>query len=450
MHNYLSMIKTGFILILFFQFQSALGQKTLEQIINETPFSQSYYSPFSYYDSAEKKQGFSIQNETQVLKKLKLEPLEHSEYYITGKYEINNLIVLFISKYWVSENIHFAILLNKSLNIIDKLYETAYDNEEGFYGVNSWIDYNIITTNTHNMYNNPESITEKYSITNEGFKAIKNQVVIKTPSGIRIREKPTTNSAVVTSAPNLEVFNYLSHDYEIDSTTVFDNGKYLKNYWIEIAVKDSLQQLGYVFGAFAKRHIEVMTNGYKIILDEISKEDFNTEESKKKSAPSVEKITDIKKIKNIVKNQLIGEYDQDGVFNIKKILTDNGKEISAYFDECGITAYYPKYHYLLLECGHSSDYLINLKNGEDDINRIGNPDYYLSSPQNIFRLNGYYSGQSNVHFLEKNNKNAAPEYMFSFSSLISLDYMEKYFWKDNNTIFIKIEKMYYKIHLQKF
>ncbi|MBL4746162.1 MAG: hypothetical protein JKY08_07315 [Flavobacteriaceae bacterium] len=442
-------MKTILLLLIIFQFQSVLGQKTLEQIINEKSFFKSYYSPFNYYDSAEKKQGFSIQNDAEILKRLKLSALEHSEYYITGKYEINDLIVLFFSEYCVSENIHFAILLDKSLNIIDRLDETAYYNDEGFYGVNTWIDYNIITTNIHNIYNKPEYVIKKYTITNRGFKAIKNQVVIKTPSGIRIRNKPTTNSIVISSAPNLEVFSYLSNDYEIDSTSVMDNGKYLKNHWLKIAIKDSTQQLGYVFGAFAKRHIEAITNDYRVILDEISKEDFYKEKDRKKNELLVEKITDIKKIKSILKNQLIGEFDEDGSYSIKKILTDNGKEISSYLDECGITAYYPEYHYLLLECGHSTDYLINLKNGEDDVNRIGNPDYYLSSSQDTFRLNGYYSGQSNVYFLEKNNKNATPEYMFSIASLIPLDYIEKYFWKANNSIFLKIERIYYKIQLQK-
>ena len=444
------MIKKTLAIVLFFQFNTVFGQKTLEQIIDKVPFYDSYYSPFSYHDSAEKKQGFSIQNETQILKRLKLKPLNHSEYYIVGKYEINNLLVLFFSNYWISETTHFAILLDKSLNIIDRLDETAYDNEEGFYGVTSYVDYNIITKTIHNIYNIPEYVTKKYSITNTGFKAIKNQVVIKTPSGIRIRKKPTTKSAVVTSAPNLEVFDYLSNDYNIDSTTVFDNGKYLKNYWLKIALKDSLQQLGYVFGAFAKQHIELTTNAYKIVLDEISKENFDTEEKKKITNPSVEKITDIKKIKHILKNKLVLKYhEEDDYYQIKKILTDNNKEVDTYLDECGITAYYPKYHYLLLECGHSSDYLINLKNGKDDINRIGNPDYYIPSPKNTFRLNGYYSGQSNVHFLEKNNKNAPPEYLFNISSLIPLDYIEKYFWRDDTTLFLKIEKIYYKIQLQK-
>ncbi|MFD2562890.1 SH3 domain-containing protein [Aquimarina rubra] len=438
-------MKKAIILLLLSQFQSVIGQKTFEQIIDEIPF----YRDFGYYDSAEKKQGFSIQNETQILKRLELPSLKNREYYIIGKYEINNLIVLFFSEYSASENIHFAILLDKSLNIIDRLKETAYDNEEGFYGVNSWIDYNILTVNIHNIYNNPEYVKKQYSITDRGFIAIKNQVIIKTPSGIRVRNKPTTNSAIVATAPNLKVFDYLSTVSEIDSTSVFDNGKYLKDRWLKIATKDSIQQLGYVFGAFAKRRIEVTTNDYKVILDEISKEEFYQQEGENYSNPSVKKITGAKKIKSILKNQLIGAYDEEDNYNVKKVLTDNGNEVSGFYEEeCVISAYYPQYHYLLFECGHASDYLINLKNGEDDINRIGNPDYYLSSPQNTFRLNGYYSGQTNVHFLEKNNKNAAPEYLFSISSLIQSDYLETYFWKDDNTILVKVEKMHYKIQLQ--
>ena len=442
------MIKKTLAIVLFFQFNSVFGQNTLEQIIDKVPFYDSYYSPFSYFDQAGKKQGLLINDNTQVLKKLRLKPLDYSKYYITGKYEINNLLVLFLSEYWDTEDSHFAILLDKSLNVIDRLNETAYDNAEGFYGVRSYVDYNIITTTIHNIYNNPKYVRTQYSITNKGFKAIKNQVVIKTPSGIRVRKEATTNSTIVTSAPNSSVFNYLSRNYDIDS--IIDNGTYLKNCWLKIALKDSLKQLGYVFGAFAKQHIELTTNDYKVVLDEISKEDFDIENIKKKNQPSVDKITHIKKIRTILKHQLVEEYNETyDYYVIKNILADNGKEIDQYLDECEITGYFPKHHYLLLECGHSSEYIINLKNGEDDINRIGNPDYYLPSPKNTFRLNGYYSGQSNVHFLEKNNKNAPPEYLFNISSLIPLDYIEKYFWRDDTTLFLKIEKIYYKIQLQK-
>ncbi len=437
------MIRKHLILLLLFQLQVVLGQKTLKQLINEVTSSENNSS--YYEDNSGKKQGFSIQNETAILKKLELKPLDHSEYYITGKYEINNLLVLFFSEYWISEDTHFAILLDKSLNIIDRLEETAYSNDEGFYGVNSSVYNDIISVNIHNIYNIPEYLRKRYTITNKGFQPIKDQVIIRTPSGIRIRSKPTINSAIVTSAPNLKVFDYLSNDGNIDSTSVFENGKYLKNYWLQIAEKDSLQQLGYVFGAFAKRYKELVTNEYKVILDEISKQDFDLENNKSKDSPSAKKITDIKEIKNLLKEQLIGEDRENSYFLLKKVVLDNGKEISNDFEECDITGYFPEYHYLLLECGHSSEYIIDLKNGNDV---MGNPDYYLPSPQNIFHLKGYYSGQGHVYFLEKNNKNSKPKYLFQISDLIPTDYIEKYFWKNDNTIFLKVENMYYKIILE--
>jgi len=380
------MIKKGLILLLLFQLQFVLAQKTLEQVIDEVPFSGNHYSPYSYSDGAGKIQGFSINDEQAVLNRLKLEPLEHAEYYITGKYEINGLLLLFFSKYWDTEDVHFAILLDKSLHI-------------------------------------------------------------NTPSGIRVRTEATTNSEVVTSAPNAAVFDYLSRGNYIDSTSVYDNGKYLKDYWLQIADKDSLHQLGYIFGAFAKRRKELVIDDYKVVLEEISKEEFYKAERERVPKPSIEKVTDIKKIKTILKDQFIIKYDDESYPRVEKVVGDNGKEIDMYFDECDVIAYYPEYRYLLFECGHSSESIIDLKNGNDDIDNIGNPDYYLPSQKNTFSLKGYYTGQSFVHFLEKNITNSPSELLFSLSDFVELDYIENYFWKDDHTLFLLIHEEYYKVEI---
>lgn len=220
------------------------------------PESTNNYSDFHYYDSAKKKnEEIFIQNENLVLKDLKIQLSKHCEYYITGRYDINNLILLYVSKRSTSEDTHFVILLDQSLNFIDQLNKTAYTNDEGFNTVNSWNNYNLITINSRNDYNNPKYRTKRYSITNTGFKTIKNEVIIKAPSGIRVRNKTSIYSKIVTSAPNLTAFDYLSRSDYIDSTSVFEHGKPLKNYWLKIASKDSLQQLGYVFGAFVKKQI---------------------------------------------------------------------------------------------------------------------------------------------------------------------------------------------------
>lgn len=442
-------MKKLLVFLLIFQFNSVFGQKTLEQIIDQIPLDENYFSPFGYFDRAGEIQGISIQNEPEILKRLHLEPLEFGEYYLTGKYEINNSILLFISEYKLSEDIHSAILLDKSLDIIDRLDKTAYDNAEGFYGVTSNIDYAIMTTTIHNIYNNPNYVTKKYTITDEGFVAVEDLVLIDSPSGVRVHNEPTANSNDIHFADASEVFNYLSCSSRLDSTSIFQNGKYLKNYWLEVGKEDSFNRFGYIFGAFAKRQIKLTTNDYQVTVNEISKEDFHSEELKKTIQPKIEKITDLDEIKKMLKNQLVGEYHEKvGYFEITKIIADNGKEFSSHMDEYGVSAYFPDHHYLLLEGGHSTQEIINLKNGEDDISKIGNPDYYLSSPKNTFRLNGYYSGQSFEHFLEKTNKNGEPEYLFSFSSLLALDFIESYFWKDDKTIFVKIENAFYSIEMR--
>ena len=442
------MMKKLFLLLLIFQFNAVLGQKTFQEVIDEITVDELDYFSLGYFDHAEEKQGVSIQNEPQILEKLKLERSAFSEFYITGKYEINNSILLFVSKYSLSEDIHSAILLDKSLNIIDRLDETAYVNAEGFYGVTTSIDYNIISSTIHNIYSTPEYVTKKYTITDNGFKAIKDQVIVQTPSGILIREDPTIASTIVGSAADLDTFNYLSCGYELDSTAAFENGRFVKDFWFDVAKNDSFTHLGHVFGAFVKRQISLVTNDYHVIVNEISKEDFASEEDKKTIKSAIEKITDIDEITKVLKGQLVGDTSEYGYYLVKKIIADNGKEIIDHWDEIGISAYFPSFHYLLLEGGHSTELLIDLKNGDYDIDRIGNPDYYLPSPKNTFRLNGYYSGQSFIHFLEQNNADGEPEYLFSFPSLLKLDFIESYFWKDDNTIFLKIENIYYSVQLQ--
>lgn len=440
-------MKKVIILLLVLQCQTIPGQTPLAQIIDNLAMTENPQSAFNYYDSAEKEHGYSLENEVEILDQLNLPSDNNKAYYITGKYEINNLIVVFISDFSPYENVHFALLFDKSFNLVDKLEATAYENDEGFHSVKTWIDYNILTINNYNIYNRPEYRTKKYSITNKGFKPINDQVIINAPSGLRVRNKPTINSTILTTVPNLGVFDYLSANPGEDTTSVIDNGQALKNNWLAIAAQDSTHQLGYVFGAFAKRHIEVKTNDYKVIIDEISKKEFQLLAENHQSNSPVQKIDDLEKIKQLLAEQLIGEHDAADNYTIKKIVADNQKEIRVDQDECNIIGYYPQYHYLLLECGHSTDYLIDLKNGADDINRIGNPDFYCSSPQSTFRLNGFYNGQSNVYFLEKLNEHTDPEFLFVSSSLIQSDYLEKYFWKDNNTIVVKVEGMYFKIQL---
>src|SRR5690606_27241269 len=80
-----------------------------------------------------------------------------------------------------------------------------------------------------------------------------------------------------------------------------------------------------------------------------------------------------------------------------RVHAKNGREIelkeTGYYGEVYFSRYYPTEDIVLFEGGHSSDFSINLKTGEMGAERVGNPDYIRYSPKQLFRLNGYFSGQ---------------------------------------------------------
>ena len=149
-------MKNVFLLLLLFQFNTSLGQKTLEEVLVEIQEIESYYSSTSYVDDVGEMKGISIHNEQLILDHLQLDPIEYGEYFLTGKYEINGLIVVFIANYADNETSHFALLLDGSLNLIDRLEETAYWNAEGSYGADTYIAYNIVTITTYHSLSRPE------------------------------------------------------------------------------------------------------------------------------------------------------------------------------------------------------------------------------------------------------------------------------------------------------
>lgn len=441
-------MKNVFLLLLLFQFNTSLGQKTLEEVLVEIQEIESYYSSTSYVDDAGEMKGISIHNEQLILDHLQLDPIEYGEYFLTGKYEINGLIVVFIANYADNETSHFALLLDGSLHLIDRLEETAYWNAEGSYDVDTYIAYNIVTITTYHSYRVPNYVNKKYTITNNGFQSITDQVIVDIPSGCRIYKEPSTNSASTTRANQFDKFDYLGHDYQMDSAKLAQDG-YLMPYWLEVAKKDSFERFGFIFEGFAKRHIQLNTNEYNVEVDEITQEEFLAQEIKRTKEPTVEKITDVDEIKKMLKKNITLEYNEEyGYHEIQGITADNGKKIDLYWFDYGVKAYFPKYHYVLLEGGHSMEDIIDLKNGDNDIGRIGNPGYYLPSPNGAFRMNGYYSGQSFVHFLEKNNERGAPEYLFSISELLALDFIETFFWTEENTLLLKIGNTYYSVRIE--
>lgn len=111
-----------------------------------------------------------------------------------------------------------------------------------------------------------------------------------------------------------------------------------------------------------------------------------------------------------------GEYDMDlDIVDTNKVGQQvayvrlaNGDTLTAKdnqeFGFIGYVKYYPEEDILLLEGGHTSDYVIDLKTGSSNIDTIGNPMYIFPSKDKKFRLNGWFPGQEcSEYFIQQRN-----------------------------------------------
>lgn len=158
------------------------------------------------------------------------------------------------------------------------------------------------------------------------------------------------------------------------------------------------------------------------------------------------KITNINEAKKILNG--IVEFDENKDFGenpaVKKIFFRNGKKYqnNNEFDYYFFIAYFPEEDILLCEGGHSTDVSFNLKNGKET-EEAGNPDLFIFSPNNKFRLNGSYDGQEcNGYFLQvEKNKNFEKiinlEQEVKRQTKISICNIRDGFWSNNNTLYLE-------------
>lgn len=185
-----------------------------------------------------------------------------------------------------------------------------------------------------------------------------------------------------------------------------------------------------------------------IAIDIISKQEFLS--AQKKVVPNTEKlrkIVDFKEVASLLKGVVEFNTDkEEGNFGaIKKVHFRNGAkdEHLDKLQEYWFTAYFPDEDILLCEGGHSSEMLLNLTNGKEE-DAIGNPDYVINSPAKTIRLNGYYNGQSNVHFIEKKKddkylKIINVEEIFYAYNKSAYEYFKEAFWADEKTLYLSFE-----------
>lgn len=170
---------------------------------------------------------------------------------------------------------------------------------------------------------------------------------------------------------------------------------YLKTLFVDITKKDI--QENHIQG-YVDTIVSVNTESFEIIKID-STEYFSLEKKVTTQKPSLEKITDLKQVKQILKGVVIfNNTDEYGTMTLSKIIFRNGKTYSSQDGDWMVfVAYYPQEDIILLEGGHTTDISFNLTSGEDtDI--AGNPDYVVFSQSGKYRLNGYFGGQECSHY----------------------------------------------------
>lgn len=154
----------------------------------------------------------------------------------------------------------------------------------------------------------------------------------------------------------------------------------------------------------------------------------------------IEKISDFPTVKRMLKG--IAEFrETEHAIGIRRILFRKGGIYTSKNDEEMFVAYYPHEDILLFEGGHSSDVSFDLKNGRET-EETGNPEYIVASPNDKFRLNGFFDGQECVSYFLQKNINGTFENVISLNEAfvqndrINLCQLKDAFWADDHTLLL--------------
>jgi hypothetical protein len=159
----------------------------------------------------------------------------------------------------------------------------------------------------------------------------------------------------------------------------------------------------------------------------------------------IKKVTDFGTAKNMLQNIVFFNDNQA----VLKIRFRNGNE-NVYtndYDYLYFAAYYPSEDILLTEGGHTVDISFNLKNGSET-ESTGNPDYIETSPNSLFRLNGYYGGQEcSSYFIQEWENNEFTKIIqldkeFEKQTKIWLCIMGDKFWKNDSELYFILADSY--------
>lgn len=139
---------------------------------------------------------------------------------------------------------------------------------------------------------------------------------------------------------------------------------------------------------------EIKNNNYAFTIEELEYIEYD---SLKKPA----KITNYNIVKNILENVLVVSSNDMVINGVSEIHLRNGEEIKNQLDDISFVAYYPEYDIIVYQTPDGLDVSFNLSNG-DETELTGNPEFFFTSEDNQFRLNGYLqSNDCKTYFIEK-------------------------------------------------
>lgn len=129
------------------------------------------------------------------------------------------------------------------------------------------------------------------------------------------------------------------------------------------------------------------TQKYKLDITEIDSIEFNNLKRKYyRVIPKPIGIENMDEAQEMLRN--IVSFDEGSV---TAIFPQKSKPLSFIVGDLYFLAYFPDDNILYLEGGHSSDVSFDLTTGESTED-VGVPSYQIPSPNNKYRINGYWSG----------------------------------------------------------
>lgn len=239
---------------------------------------------------------------------------------------------------------------------------------------------------------------------------------VNAKSGLNVRESNELSSEKVAKIPFGVIVEKVADTNE--TLTVNDNGKKVIGKWVKIKYNNygylvskettHFEREGFVFDGYLKA---IKNKNSPIDTSSITKAQYDKLRlTASKSTYNPKKLTQLNTIKNVLKDRV--KWHKEHVFErddvLKSIRTNSGQELilsQIVAEEVGFdkeySGYYPEEGILVLVGGHNSDMCYSIKTGETDVT-IGNPQYIVPSPNNSYRLNGYFSGQECVsYFFQK-------------------------------------------------